>query len=99
MDTIAGSTVIAQSLRNQGVQYVFGIVGIPVVELALAMQDVGIHFIGMRNEQAVSVYFNAEKDIISSYNTDIQSDLILCALCYNKLSLGTSRKCQKIVYV
>lgn len=49
-----GAAVIAQSLKTQGVEYVFGIVGIPVVELALALQDADIQFIGMRNEQAVS---------------------------------------------
>lgn len=30
----------------------FGIVGIPVIELAMACQQEGIHYIGMRNEQA-----------------------------------------------
>ena len=58
MDNISGATVIAQSLKHQGVQDVFGIVGIPVVELALALQDVGIRFIGMRNEQAVSIFLS-----------------------------------------
>lgn len=33
----------------------FGIVGIPVTEIALAAQEVGIRYIGMRNEQAVSM--------------------------------------------
>lgn len=32
----------------------FGIVGIPVTEIALAAQEVGIRYVGMRNEQAVS---------------------------------------------
>lgn len=58
MDTeeelVDGAWVIAESLRRQGVQYMFGVVGIPIVELAMAMQDVGVRFIGMRNEQAVS---------------------------------------------
>ncbi len=51
---LEGAAVIAESLKTQGVEYVFGIVGIPVVELALAFQDAGIQFIGMRNEQSVS---------------------------------------------
>jgi len=51
---VDGAWVIAESLRRQGVQYMFGVVGIPIVELAMAMQDVGVRFIGMRNEQAVS---------------------------------------------
>jgi len=40
---------------QQGVEYVFGIVGIPVIEVAMAMQSQGIKFVGMRNEQAVSM--------------------------------------------
>ena len=39
----------------QGVEYIFGIVGIPVIEVAYAAQAHGIKYIGMRNEQAVSV--------------------------------------------
>jgi 2-hydroxyacyl-CoA lyase 1 len=36
----------------QGVEYVFGIIGIPVIELSMAMQAVGLKYIGMRNEQS-----------------------------------------------
>ncbi len=32
----------------------FGVVGIPVIEVAVACQNEGLHFIGMRNEQSVS---------------------------------------------
>lgn len=32
----------------------FGIVGIPVTEIAIAAQATGIRYVGMRNEQAVS---------------------------------------------
>ncbi|XP_049800666.1 2-hydroxyacyl-CoA lyase 1 isoform X1 [Schistocerca nitens] len=39
-------------LRINGVQYVFGIVGIPVVELSMSLQQAGLHYVGMRNEQA-----------------------------------------------
>ncbi len=53
-EAVDGSSVIAQALKEQGVEYVFGVVGIPIVELAVAMQSAGIHFVGMRNEQAVS---------------------------------------------
>ncbi|XP_044535661.1 2-hydroxyacyl-CoA lyase 1 [Gracilinanus agilis] len=52
--TLSGAEVIAQSLKNQNVQYMFGIVGIPVTEIAVAAQAVGIKYIGMRNEQAAS---------------------------------------------
>lgn len=36
----------------QGVEYVFGIIGIPVIELSMAFQVAGLKYIGMRNEQA-----------------------------------------------
>lgn len=38
----------------QDVLYMFGVVGIPVTEIAMAAQELGIRYIGMRNEQAVS---------------------------------------------
>ncbi|XP_010213596.1 PREDICTED: 2-hydroxyacyl-CoA lyase 1 [Tinamus guttatus] len=43
---------IAESLRAQNIEYMFGIVGIPITEIAIAAQAVGIKYIGMRNEQA-----------------------------------------------
>lgn len=42
-------------LCPQDVGYMFGIVGIPVTEVAAAAQKLGIRYVGMRNEQAVSV--------------------------------------------
>lgn len=36
----------------KGIEYVFGIVGIPIVELSMAMQAAGLKYIGMRNEQS-----------------------------------------------
>ncbi|CAH0564468.1 unnamed protein product [Brassicogethes aeneus] len=52
MAELDGNAVLAQSLKEQGIEYVFGIVGIPVIELSMALQQHGIHYIGMRNEQA-----------------------------------------------
>ncbi|XP_050417932.2 2-hydroxyacyl-CoA lyase 1 isoform X1 [Patella vulgata] len=49
-----GATVLAKSLKSQGVEYMFGIVGVPVIEVAMAAQAEGIKYIGMRNEQAAS---------------------------------------------
>ena len=54
MADISGAKVLARSLKQQGVDYVFGIVGFPVVPIAMAMQKEGITFIGMRNEQSAS---------------------------------------------
>ncbi|KPJ20931.1 2-hydroxyacyl-CoA lyase 1 [Papilio machaon] len=49
---IDGNNILAESLKKQGVEYVFGIVGIPVIETSLAFQAAGLKYIGMRNEQA-----------------------------------------------
>uniref|UniRef100_A0A8C3YRZ3 2-hydroxyacyl-CoA lyase 1 n=1 Tax=Catagonus wagneri TaxID=51154 RepID=A0A8C3YRZ3_9CETA len=49
---VSGAEVIAQALKAQDVNYMFGIVGIPVTEISLAAQKVGIRYVGMRNEQA-----------------------------------------------
>lgn len=56
----SGAELIATTLKTQGVEVIFGIVGIPVVEVAEACVSAGIRFIGFRNEQsaayAASVY-------------------------------------------
>lgn len=46
--------LIAESLKAQGVEYVFGIVGIPVIELGFMLQKAGLKYVGFRNEQAAS---------------------------------------------
>uniref|UniRef100_A0A1B6F1Z5 2-hydroxyacyl-CoA lyase n=2 Tax=Cuerna arida TaxID=1464854 RepID=A0A1B6F1Z5_9HEMI len=51
-EEIDGNQILAESLKSQGVEYVFGIVGIPVIELSIAMQQAGLQYVGMRNEQA-----------------------------------------------
>ncbi|KAG7008923.1 hypothetical protein G7Y79_00004g015070 [Physcia stellaris] len=50
----SGAQIIARILRDLGVTVVFGIVGIPVVEIAEEAINLGIRFIGFRNEQAAS---------------------------------------------
>ena len=52
--SVSGTEVLASSLQAQGVEFIFGIVGIPVIEVASTCQQQGIHFISMRNEQAAS---------------------------------------------
>ena len=54
MATVDGATLMARSLKAQGVDYMFGIVGFPVPGIAAAAQKEGITFIGMRNEQSAS---------------------------------------------
>ncbi|PAV91499.1 hypothetical protein WR25_14201 isoform B [Diploscapter pachys] len=46
-----GATVIARALKEQGVEYVFGVVGFPIIEVGMAVQQHGIKYIGCRNEQ------------------------------------------------
>ncbi|XP_044063431.1 2-hydroxyacyl-CoA lyase 1 isoform X2 [Siniperca chuatsi] len=52
MDEVTGAQLIAEALKNQKVEYMFGIVGVPVIEVAMAAQAAGIRYVGMRNEQA-----------------------------------------------
>ena len=54
MAEVSGAQLIAKALRQQGVDHMFGIVGIPVVPIAIAFQREGGKFYGMRNEQAAS---------------------------------------------
>ncbi len=54
MAKVNGATLMARSLKQQGVEYMFGIVGFPVQPIAAAAQEEGIRYIGMRNEQSAS---------------------------------------------
>ncbi|XP_012718140.2 2-hydroxyacyl-CoA lyase 1 [Fundulus heteroclitus] len=52
MEEVTGAQLIAESLKTQKVEFMFGIVGVPVIEVAMAAQAAGIKYVGMRNEQA-----------------------------------------------
>ena len=54
MSKITGATLIARSLKQQGIDHLFGVVGFPVGPIAAAAQEEGIKYVGMRNEQAAS---------------------------------------------
>jgi 2-hydroxyacyl-CoA lyase 1 len=54
MAKLNGAQIMARALKEQGVQYMFGIVGFPVQQIAAEAQKAGIKFIGMRNEQTAS---------------------------------------------
>lgn len=41
----------------------FGIVGVPIIEVAMAAQAAGIKYVGMRNEQAVKPYMHDNDNI------------------------------------
>ncbi|KAL2831782.1 thiamine pyrophosphate enzyme, N-terminal TPP binding domain-containing protein [Aspergillus cavernicola] len=54
MTAKTGAQLIARTLRDLGVTVIFGIVGIPVVEIAEEAINLGIRFVAFRNEQACS---------------------------------------------
>ena len=54
MPSLTGAQIIARTLRDLDVKVLFGIVGIPVVEIAEEAINLGIQYIGFRNEQAAS---------------------------------------------
>src|SRR5437660_11918699 len=54
MAEIDGATLMARSLKKQGIDHLFGVVGFPVGPIAAAAQKEGVAYIGMRNEQAAS---------------------------------------------
>jgi len=51
---ITGAALIARALHQLGVRVIFGLVGIPVVQIAEEAIALGIRFIAFRNEQAAS---------------------------------------------
>jgi len=54
MSEVDGATLIARSLKQQGIDHLFGVVGFPVTPIAAAAQKEGVAYIGMRNEQTAS---------------------------------------------
>ena len=54
MSEVDGATLIARSLKQQGIDHLFGVVGFPVTAIAAAAQKEGVAYLGMRNEQSAS---------------------------------------------
>src|SRR3989304_2313678 len=54
MAEISGAQLIARSLKRHGVDYMFGIVGVPVIPVAFSAMQEGIQYFGMRHEQSAS---------------------------------------------
>lgn len=50
-DQVSGMRVLAMSLHKIGVDKMYGLVGIPVTEVAYIAQEEGIKFVGFRHEQ------------------------------------------------
>ncbi|KAF3040086.1 hypothetical protein E8E12_006014 [Didymella heteroderae] len=49
-----GASIIARTLKDLSVAVIFGIVGVPVSDIAEQAINIGVRFIGFRNEQAAS---------------------------------------------
>lgn len=48
---LTGAQLVARTLKELGVTVIFGLVGIPVIEVAEEAINLGIRFIACRNEQ------------------------------------------------
>jgi 2-hydroxyacyl-CoA lyase 1 len=53
-EKMSGAAITARALHELGVKVIFGLVGIPVVQIAEEAIALGIRFIAFRNEQAAS---------------------------------------------
>ncbi|TKA77355.1 hypothetical protein B0A49_02456 [Cryomyces minteri] len=73
-----GAHIVARALRDLGVTVVFGIVGIPVIEIAEQAANLGIRFIGFRNEQAAGYAATAteheEEEAEEEEEEDVEED-------------------------
>ena len=54
MAEIDGATLIARSLKQQGIDHLFGVVVFPITAIAAAAQKEGVAYLGMRNEQSAA---------------------------------------------
>src|SRR5690349_8711305 len=54
MSEVDGATLIARSLKQQGINHLFGVVGFPVTAIAVAAQKEGVAYLGVRNEQSAA---------------------------------------------
>lgn len=52
VETADGNDLVVDALENNGVTTIYGVVGIPVTDLARTAQARGIRYLGFRNEQA-----------------------------------------------
>ena len=53
-DQITGGEHVARAIRQLGITTIFGLTGYPIAEIAEQAINLGIKFIGFRNEQAAS---------------------------------------------
>lgn len=50
-EQVTGMYILARSLKNIGIENVYGLVGIPITEAAYIIQEQDIRFVGFRHEQ------------------------------------------------
>ena len=79
---LEGYQILAESLARNGLKYMFGVVGIPVVEVAIAAQRCGIHYIGMRNEQAACYAAQAIGKITAAHLPHTQNRTLVFTFRY-----------------
>ena len=48
---LSGAQILAKSLKTQGVGELFGLVGLPIGPITVAVQREGMRYIGVRHEQ------------------------------------------------
>ena len=54
MAELSGAQILAKSLKTQGVGELFGLVGLPIGPITVAVQREGLRYIGVRHEQAAA---------------------------------------------
>ena len=54
MAELSGAEILAKSLKTQGVGEMFGLVGLPIGPITVAVQAEGLRYIGVRHEQAAA---------------------------------------------
>ena len=79
-----GARLIAKALKDQAIEYVFGVVGIPIIEVSYAIQGEDIKFVGMRNEQAVSWAYSQKYNLFFVVNVSLLHIITKNAYIFSK---------------
>ena len=65
MATVNGSYLIARTLKEEGVDTLFYLMGGPDFDIVMSCQDLGIKTIDFRHEQAAAFAFLASDDAVN----------------------------------
>ena len=60
---VTGMDILVRALRMVGIDTMYGLVGIPVTELAYIAQARGIRFVGFRHEQQAGMARSEERRV------------------------------------